>query len=135
MTEFKFDMDDMEYEAMVKDFGGSRRKILGLLRKAVEVNARHIKDDTRSNIKAIPKRGRRLAHLIRAINYDMYRRTDEVEADIGAIGGRAPQARLIGVIENGSPTSAAHRPIRRALEQNQEDFRRGVEQAVEDSFK
>ena len=99
------------------------------VRKAVEVTARHIKDDTRKDVA-----GSRLAPGgDRTISYDMKGgnavRGSEISAEIG------PELRgagsLVGLLEYGTPTTTPRGFLAGALERNQGDFQKGLEIALE----
>lgn len=120
-------------QAVVKRLEGVDPALRENLRKAVEITARHIKDDAKANLKPIATPGvSHIKHLPAAIKYQMEGNRYYVAAKIGAKG---KQARLIGVIEYGSPTSAPHPFLMPAALFNRADFLKGVRQAVKDSIK
>jgi hypothetical protein len=120
-------------QAVVKRLEGVEPLMRENLRKAVEITARHIKDDARENLRpmATPHVSH-VWHLPSAIKYHMEGNRYYVAAKINATG---KQARLIGVIEYGSPTSAPHPFLMPAALFNRADFLKGVRQAVKDSIK
>lgn len=100
------------------------------IRKAVEVTARHVKDDWRKDVvgSTLAPGGER------AISYDLKGgnsiRGSEISAEIG------PELRgagsLVGLLEFGVPSRNGPRGYgAAALERNQEDFQRGIEIALE----
>ena len=102
------------------------------LRKAVEITARKIKDDARNNLRPIATPGvSHIQHLPAAIGYQMEGNRYYVAAKVNAKG---KQARFIGVIEYGSPTSAPHPFLMPAALFNRDDFLKGVRQAVKDAI-
>lgn len=116
-------------QAVVKRLGNVDPNLRDNLRKAVEITARHIKDDAKANLRGmgfvyVP-------HLPGAIKYQMEGNRYYVAAKINATG---KQARLIGVIEYGSPTSAPHPFLMPAALMNRADFLKGVRQALKDSI-
>jgi HK97 gp10 family phage protein len=120
-------------QAVVKRLEGVEPKLRDNLRKAVEITARHIKDDAKKNLMPIATPGvSHIKHLPYAIKYQMEGNQYYVAAKVGAKG---KQARLIGVIEYGSPTSAPHPFLMPAALFNRADFLKGVRQAVKDSIK
>jgi hypothetical protein len=115
-------------QAVIKKFDGVEPKLRVNLRKAVEITARHIKDDAAANLRGkgfvyVPK-------LPAALRYKMSGNRYYVAASVHAKG---EQARLIGVIEYGSPTSAPHPFLMPAALMNRADFLRGVREAIKDS--
>lgn len=115
-------------QAVIKKFDGVEPKLRDNLRKAVEITARHIKDDAKANLRGmgfvyVP-------HLPATIKYEMSGNRYYVAASVHAKG---KQARLIGVIEYGSPTSAPHPFLMPAALMNRADFLRGVREAIKDS--
>ncbi len=116
-------------QAVIKQLEAVEPLMRENLRKAVEITARHIKDDAKSNLRGmgfvyVPK-------LPAAIKYHMEGNKYYVAAKIRATG---EQARFIGVIEYGSPTSAPHPFLMPAALTNRADFLKGVRQAVKDSI-
>ncbi len=116
-------------QAVIKRFDDVGPNLRDNLRKAVEITARHIKDDAKANLRGmgfvyVP-------HLPVAIEYQMSGNRYYVAAKINAKG---KQARLIGVIEYGSPTSAPHPFLMPAALTNRADFLKGVRQAIKDSI-
>ena len=115
-------------QAVIKRFDDVEPNLRDNLRKAVEITARHIKDDAKDNLRGmgfvyVP-------HLPAAVKYHMEGNRYYVAAKVRATG---KQARLIGVIEYGSPTSAPHPFLMPAALTNRADFLRGVRQAIKDS--
>lgn len=108
----------------------------GFFRQALEVTARHVKDDWNTSLSAVGGHAKRTA---RAISYDV---TDfqgfggsTIEAEIGAIRGSGRQAGVVRLLENGSVKNPARGYGAAALHANEDDFERGVEQAVDDAMK
>lgn len=98
------------------------------LRKAVIDSAKNVKAGARQRV--IPSRY--LPHLPRAIDYKMRRSgRDVVEASVEAHGR---QARLIGVIEHGSPTSGAHPFMGPAGREEWATFREACREAIRGAF-
>lgn len=116
-------------QAVIKQLEAVEPLMRDNLRKAVEITARHIKDDAKSNLRGmgfvyVPQ-------LPAAIKYHMEGNKYYVAAKVRATG---EQARFIGVIEYGSPTSAPHPFLMPAALTNRADFLKGVRQAVKDSI-
>lgn len=120
-------------QAVIRRLEGVEPKLRDNLRAAVEVTARHIKDDAKKNLRPIATPGvSHIKHLPSAIKYEMSGNRYYVAASVHATG---KQARLIGVIEYGSPTSAPHPFLMPAALFNRADFLKGVRLAVKDSIK
>jgi hypothetical protein len=120
-------------QAVVKRLEGVDPLLRENLRKAVEITARHIKDDAKANLK--PMATPHVSHVWKlpaALHYHMEGNRYYVAAKVRATG---EQARFIGVIEYGSPTSAPHPFLMPAALMNRADFLKGVRQAVKDSIK
>lgn len=116
-------------QAVIRRIDGVEPKLRDNLRKAVEITARHIKDDAKANLRGmgfvyVP-------HLPAAIKYQLEGNRYYVAAKVNATG---KQARLIGVIEYGSPTSAPHPFLMPAALMNRADFLKGVREAIKDSI-
>jgi hypothetical protein len=103
------------------------------LRAAVEVSAKNVKDDARKRLKPISTRGKsHIPFLPTAIKYTWLRGPrSTVEASVHATGR---QARLIGVIEHGSPTSGPHPALGPAGRAEWDGFREGVRKALRDAI-
>jgi hypothetical protein len=104
------------------------------LRKAVEITARNIKDDAKKNLQGMTTPD--ISHVWRlpaSIQYVMSGNRYYVAASVHAKGA-ANQARQVGIIEYGSPTSAPHPFLMPAAMFNRDDFLRGVRKAVKDSL-
>lgn len=133
MVSFSFDVQGMDMVHMGLRNIPARTK--PFLVKAVEKTAYDVKNDTKANIQNIPQARRtigRLGHLANAARYDAPKLTGEIiETKVEFHGS---QARLIGVIEHGSPTSAPKWPLKRAGEANQENFIEGVSKAIADGI-
>jgi hypothetical protein len=119
-------------QAVIKRFGAVEPNLRENLRKAVEITARNIKDDAKKNLQgmATPTISH-VWHLPAAIEYQMSGNRYYVAAKVNAKG---KQARFIGVIEYGSPTSAPHPFLMPAALFNREDFLRGVRAALKDAI-
>lgn len=118
-------------QAVIKRFDDVEPNLRDNLRKAVEITARRVKDDARKNLQGIATPG--VSHipiLPNVIQYQMEGNRYYVAAKVNAKGR---QARFIGVIEYGSPTSAPHPFLMPAALFNRADFLRGVRQAIKDS--
>lgn len=133
------------------DLNAAGSAVAPFARKAVERTARHVKDDARKTV-----RGRRgLGHAANAIDYELKGRADGLDAEIGYDKAK-PAGPLGNLIEFGAPNAKAHmlkngrnvpvpgapaRPLApshdlgNALLNNEDDFERGVEAAVDDALK
>jgi hypothetical protein len=103
------------------------------LRAAVEVSAKNVKDAARQRLKPISGRGKsHIPFLPTAIKYTWLRGPrSTIEASVHATG---KQARLIGVIEHGSPTSAPHPALGPAGTEEWDGFREGVRTAIREAI-
>jgi hypothetical protein len=117
--------DFSEIDKLAADLGEVPAKIRPNVRKAVEVTARHVKDDWRvpvSGSQSVPGGAR-------TISYDVTSGPDGAEAEIGPeIGG--PGA-LVGMLEYGTPTVGPTGYGHAALQKNEDDFVKGLEIASE----
>lgn len=98
-------------------------------RAAVEVTLRKVKDEARSGAAAI---GGQASGYEKSIDYNLPRSSaDQVEGEVGFRRGR----RRSGLpLEVGTRHTAPKPVLRRALENNTEDFYEGISKAVKDSF-
>lgn len=123
------DFDFSEIQTLVADLGTIPAKAVTNVRKAVEVSARHIKDDWQANAKkSNPRHAKRYAHTI---NYDMEFDVDgAIGAEVGPVlGGQGS----LGFLEEakGGVRSAPQQNARRALRANLADFEKGILKATE----
>lgn len=120
-------------QAVIRRLDGVDPKLRDKLRAAVEITARHIKDDAKQNLKGITTRNiSHIPNLPNNIQYVMSGNRYYVAASVHVSG---KQGRQVGVIEYGSPTSAPHPFLMPAALMNRADFLKGVELAVKDSIK
>ena len=119
---FNFD----EINLLAADLGMAEAKVIPGVRKALEVTARHVKDDWKKGAK---RSG--LTSYASSIDYDLKLDADgELGAEIGPNmdkrGGKA------GFVEdaNGGVRSAPQHAGRKALKKNEADFIKGIEMAV-----
>lgn len=98
------------------------------VKKAIEVTARHVKDDWKQG--ATVSRGYASSYA-GAIDYTMEYPGNSIDAEIGPSLGRTPGASA-GFLEDapGGVTAAPQHAGRDALEANEEDFIRGLEIAA-----
>lgn len=98
--------------------------------KAVEVTARHIKDDARKNVRS---HFGHIPHVANAITYDVMVGVGSIKAEIG-YDRNLVQGNLAHIIEYGSAAynapNAPQRNLGRALDTNIEDFQTGLQKAV-----
>ncbi len=101
------------------------------VRKAVEVTARHVKDDARSRAASI---GPHAKSYPRSITYDiLYAGSYLVQAEIGPDKG-GPQGALGNLLEFGSVHNPPHPHLAPALTANEADFERGIALATRDAL-
>lgn len=98
------------------------------IKKAIEVTARHIKDDWR---RGADRTG--LGKYAADIDYDMEYPRGAIAAEIGPTIGDSGS---FGLVEEGGPgvKSAPQHAGRDAVEANEEDFLRGLEIAIYDAL-
>jgi hypothetical protein len=100
------------------------------IRKAVEITARHVKDDWRKDLTG----ARGIPHGAASISYDIKGgeaiRGSAIEAEIGPeLEG---QGSIVGLVEYGTPTLGPRGYGAGALQRNQQDFIDGLEKAIGD---
>lgn len=98
------------------------------VKKAIEVTARHIKDDWREG--ATVSRGYAKTYAA-AVDYNLKYPGGAIEAEIGPSLGKTPGASA-GFLEDapGDVKAAPQHAGRDALEANEDDFERGLEIAI-----
>lgn len=114
---------------LAEDLRGVPGKVRPFVRKALEVTARHIKDDWSAGAK---RSG--LSGYAASIDYDISEGPFRVVAEIGPDTGK-PQG-VLGAVEDagGGWKSAPQHAGRDALESNEDDFYDGLSKAAEDAI-
>lgn len=117
--------DFSEISQLAADLGDAPRKIRPNVRKAVEVTARHVRDDWRA-----PLAGSEMVRGgDRTVSYDINSSDDGIEAEIGPeLGGVGA---IVGMLEYGTPTAGPTGYGHAALQKNEADFVKGLEIASE----
>jgi len=130
--------DDADFSEMLKlarDIGQVPANSGERLRQAVEVTSRGIKDTWSEKLQG----SERLARLPRAIDYELGSGVTrggggEITSEIGFDKGRT-QGPLGSISEYGTPRTPGRGFGAASLAENEEDFERGVEQAIDESLK
>ena len=113
--------DFSEVNKLAADLAAAPAKALPNLRKALEVTARHVKDDWKE-----PLEGSRMVPAgASTISYDV----DGTSAEIGPEPGGAGS--LVGMLEYGTPNTGPRMHGTAALAKNEKDFVVGVLKATE----
>jgi hypothetical protein len=118
--------DFSELSKLAADLGEVPAKVTANAKKAVEVTARHVKDDWRDPL----KQSERIPRGAQSVSYDVGVGPDGITAEIGPeVGG--PGA-LVGMLEYGTPTTPPTGYGHGALQKNEADFIKGLEIAAGD---
>lgn len=123
--------DDLN--ALARDLGEIPKATAPFVRKAVEISARNIKDQIKSEYGG----ARQLPGAARSISYDLKGTTGSRLGGIGAevgpeLGG---QGSLVGLVDEGAPRTPGRKRIPKALQDEADGFTRGIERAIEDGLK
>lgn len=126
----RFNIDATEVNQLAADLGEVAAGAGGLVRKALEVSARHVKDHWRDNL---PQSGH--AKWLRfAVTYDLSSSFGPggavLQAEIGPDKDRK-QGALGNLIEFGSVNNPPQGQGQAALEANVDDFEKGLDMALE----
>lgn len=140
--------------SLVRDLGDAAHGAEKNLRKAIEVTARHVKDDARKSVKGGSSTW---SGLVPAIDYDVTVGASGVEAEIGYDKGRAAGP-LGNIREFGAPGAhrtvlgsvggeaaiiptagrlarPPHSDLKNALKGNEADFEKGISMALDSLLK
>jgi hypothetical protein len=123
--------DFSELSKLAADLGEIPAKTHTNVRKAVEVTARHVKDDWRdplSQSEMIPRGAF-------TVSYDIATDSEGVTAEVGpTVRGRGSHwlGGLIGALEYGTPTTPPTGYGHAALQKNEDDFEKGLAEALKD---
>jgi hypothetical protein len=118
--------DFSELSKLAADLGEVPAKVQRNARIAVEVTARHVKDDWRaplSQSEFIPRGAQ-------SVSYDLSVGPEGITAEIGPVIG-GPGA-LVGILEYGTPTTPPTGYGHAALQKNEADFIKGLQIAAGD---
>lgn len=122
------DIDRSEIMALAADMSQVGSRIAPLVRKAVEVTARGTEDTARR----LTKGSRGFGPLPATIDYTMVAGPDWVGADIGF--NKGGQGSMGHWWEYGSRHFPARGPLSQSLDENAEDFVKGLTIAAEDAL-
>lgn len=127
------DFDFSELNKLSADLGEVPSKIIPLVRKAVEVTARNVKEDWQSG--AAKASGSHARLFPKSIDYDLGLETDGgISAEIGPNRGRVQGS--LGILEDapGGVRSKPQNAGRKAAKKNEQDFITGLAKATEEAF-
>lgn len=128
------DFDYSELNRLAADLGEAPKKSGPLLRKALEVTARNVKDSWRSKLKG----SQSLPGLPAAVSYDVNAHkvfgVGILEAEIGFDKSK-PQGPLGNISEFGTPKTPPRGFGHAALQENTEDFEKGIELAIDQALR
>jgi hypothetical protein len=118
--------DFSELSKLAADLGEVPAKVTANAKNAVEVTARHVKDDWRDQL----KQSESIPRGAQSVSYDVGVGLEGITAEIGPeVGG--PGA-LVGMLEYGTPTTPPTGYGHGALQKNEADFIKGLEIAAGD---
>jgi hypothetical protein len=126
--------DFTEVNQLTALIGAAPAKMIPLIRKAVEVTARNVKDDWKEDIPSIESRGSRAYPS--SVDYTMVLDTDgSIGAEVGPNLTR--RGGSFGFLEDapGGVNSAPQHSGRKAASKNETDFMNGLAIAGEDALK
>ena len=124
----EFDFSDLT--RLAADLNAVDRRTAPFVRKAVEVSARNVKDNARAlAASAFGSHGRRYPYMMQ---YEMKANRDQVWAEVGPRD--TGQGKLAPIFENEGGVPGATPTLKPALAATQDDFVRGLQQAIEDGL-
>lgn len=119
--------------SLVRDLGEIPKETAPFVRKAIEVTARHIKDQIKDDYSG----ARNLGGASRSISYDIQGSTGArlggISAEIGPELGS--QGSVVGLVDEGAPRTPGRHRIAKALANNTDDFESGLDKAIADGLK
>lgn len=123
-----FSIDFSELNKLVADIAAVPKHVGKFTRAAVEVTARHVKDDWRAPLKGSAS----IPWGAASVTYDIKGdQSGGVSAEIGPeLGG---QGSIVGMLEYGTPTHGPTGYGHAALQNNVGDFQKGLEIALKDA--
>jgi len=129
MASIEFDFSEvLSLAATIED---APQAALPKIRQAVEITARHVKDDWRDDARR--QNPGQAKNYPSAIDYTMELSDGEIGAEVGPrVGGQGS----LGILED-APGGVGARPQKsgqKAARKNEDDFQRGLERAVADAL-
>lgn len=126
------DFDFSDLTKLAADLRKAPPKAIPNIVQAVEVTARHVKDDWRKPLEGseyVPGGARSVSYELKG---GASLRASAISAEIGPVVG-GPGS-LVGMLEYGTPNTGPRGFGSEALRKNQDDFERGILKAAEDAF-
>lgn len=127
-----FEIDFSELNRLTASFQNLNDHAPKRIRQAMEVTARHVKDEWSDDLRG----SRNLGYTPDSIGYEFTGSASQerstLEVEIGAELEKT-QGALVQFLEYGSPTQAPRGYGRAALQRNEEDFDKGLSKALEDA--
>ena len=118
-------VDFSELSQLAADLGDVPSRMRTNVRKAIEVTARHVRDDWRQPLQG----SQSVSGGDKSVSYDIKSGSDGTEAEIGPeLGGIGS---VVGMLEYGTPTVGPTGYGHAALQKNEADFIKGLEIAME----
>lgn len=127
------DFDFSEAAALTAQLESLPEETRGFARKAIEVSARNVKENARQQARSDIIYGHASLYWL-SIGYDAYERRDELGSIIGPDKAR-PQGALGNLLEYGSVKNPPQPTLEPALRDTEDDFVKGIEQAIEDGIR
>lgn len=125
-----FDVDFSELIKLAASFDELPREAPKFVAKAIEVTARHVKDDWRDSLKGSPS----IPSGPGTISYDVKSDRQSISAEVGPEVGKGGVGGLVGALELGIPGKAGPTGFGHgALQKNQGDFEKGLTEALKDA--
>lgn len=121
--------DFSEVRKLAADLSEAESNAAPLVRKAVEVSARRVKDAARDNMRDV----KYMPHIPAAVDYDLLGSGDGITAEVGFDRGKR-QGQLGNIYEYGSRFFPARGPLTHALHENEADFVKGITLAATDAL-
>lgn len=135
-------IDTSDLSRLAADIGKAPSKSGRTLRQAMEVTAKNIRDTARdkaSGLEHAPAFPASITYDVGA-NHSLLRETfgsggaDTIMAEIGPDKDR-PQGALGNLLEYGSVNNSPRGIMHGALQENQADFEKGIDKAIDDALK
>lgn len=126
-----FDIDFSELTQFAASLGEVDRVTNGNVRNALEVSARHVRDDWRDPLMGSATVPAGAYSVTYDVEGSLLFGGRVMRADIGPELGRA-QGAIVGLLEEGTPTVGPRGFGLAALQANQDDYERGLTIAVEE---
>lgn len=126
--------DMSQVDRLAADLGKGTARLVKTGRQAIEHTMTEVKQQAVRNAKGININHAKVYPA--SISYDFKPSLTSISGEVGPTlgSGKGQQGSFGGLLEDGGPHNRAQNNLKRALEENMDDFMKGVEKAADDAL-